>query len=70
MVKVLAQGRHVSNDEGAFKPGLYGYEVFMTFHAGQRYCDVDAILTNNSGEPIGEPHFDDWDQPPAKGGGA
>jgi len=60
MVKVLARGRHVSNDEGAFKPGLYGYEIFMTFHAGESHCDVDAILTNNSVEPIGEPHFDDW----------
>ena len=60
MVKVLAQGRHVSDEPGAFKPGLYGYEVFMTFHAGRAACDVEAILTNTSAEPIGEPHFEDW----------
>ena len=60
MVKVRAQGIHVSDEEGAFKPGLYGYEVFMTFHADQSYCNIDAILTNNSAEPIGEPHFEDW----------
>ena len=60
MVKLLAQGRHVSDEEGAFKPGLYGYEIFMTFWAGKAFCDIDAILTNNSAKPIGEPHFEDW----------
>ncbi|HUU23507.1 MAG TPA: hypothetical protein VM389_13325, partial [Phycisphaerae bacterium] len=60
MVKVLAQGRHVSDAEGAFQPALYGYEVFLTFHAGQATVDVDAILTNNFAQCIGEPHFDDW----------
>ena len=60
MVKVMAQGRHVSDEEGAFKPGLYGYEIFMTFWAGKAFCDIDAILTNNSAKPIGEPHFEDW----------
>ena len=60
MVKLRAQGIHVSDEKGAFKPGLYGYEIFMTFHAGQAYCNLDAILTNNSAKPIGEPHFEDW----------
>jgi len=59
-VKVLAQGWHVSDEEGALKPGLYGYEIFMTFHAGKAACNLDAILTNNSAKPIGEPHFEDW----------
>ena len=60
MVKVMAQGWHVSDAEGAFKPGLYGYEITMTFWAGKALCDIDAILTNNSAKPIGEPHFEDW----------
>ncbi|KKL50424.1 hypothetical protein LCGC14_2305630, partial [marine sediment metagenome] len=60
MVKVLAQGVHVSDAEGAFKPGLYGYEVSMTFWAGKTFVDVEAILTNNSAKPIGEPHLEDW----------
>ena len=60
MVKVMAQGRHVSDEPGAFAPGLYGYEVTMTFWAGKAFCDVEAILTNNSAKPIGEPHFEDW----------
>ena len=60
MVKVMAQGWHVSEEEGAFKPGLYGYEITMTFWAGKALCDIDAILTNNSLKEIGEPHFEDW----------
>jgi len=60
MVRVLAKGRHVSAEKGAFKPGLYGYEISMTFWAGKAFCDVDAVLTNNSLKPIGEPHFEDW----------
>ena len=60
MVRLVARGRHVSDQEGAFKPYLYGYEIFMTFHAGQPYVNVDAILTNNPAKPIGEPHFKDW----------
>ena len=59
-VQVLAQGIHVSDEKGAFKPGLYGYEIAMTFWAGKTYCNMDAILTNNSLKPIGEPHFEDW----------
>ncbi|HET6429112.1 MAG TPA: hypothetical protein VFJ30_11915, partial [Phycisphaerae bacterium] len=69
MVKVLAQGRHVSDAEGAFQPGLYGYEIFMTFHAGKACCGLDAILTNNSAKPIGEPHFEDWSILTHLGGG-
>ena len=60
MVKVQAKGRHVSSEPGAFAPGLYGYEVTLTFWAGQPVCDIEAILTNNSAKPIGEPHFRDW----------
>jgi len=60
MAKVLAQGVHVSKEDGAFEPGLYGYEIVMTFHAGRATVDIDAILTNNSLKAIGEPHFEDW----------
>ena len=60
MVKVLAKGMHVSKEKGAFQPGLYGYEVTLTFWAGLSVVDVDAILTNNTKAPIGEPHFEDW----------
>jgi hypothetical protein len=52
-VTLLAKGVHVSEEQGAFKPGLYGYEVFLTFYAGEPHVDVDAILTNNFREPIG-----------------
>jgi len=60
MVKLLAKGIHVSDAPGAFKPGLYGYEITMTFWAGADFVDIDAILTNNPKEPIGEPHIEDW----------
>jgi hypothetical protein len=59
-VTLLAKGNHVSKEAGAFQPALYGYEVFLTFHAGQPYVNVDSILTNNFEKPIGEPHFKDW----------
>ncbi|MCX7591910.1 MAG: hypothetical protein N2255_09825 [Kiritimatiellae bacterium] len=59
-VMVVARGVHVSRETGAFQPGLYGYEIFLTFHAGQPYCNVDAVLCNNFAESIGEPHFEDW----------
>jgi len=54
-ITLLAKGVHVSNEDGAFKPSLYGYEVFLTFHADRPSVDVDAILTNNFKDPIGEP---------------
>ena len=59
-VTILAKGNHVSTEQGAFKPALYGYEVFMTFHADRPYVDIDAVLTNNFAKPIGEPHIEDW----------
>jgi hypothetical protein len=59
-VTLLAKGVHVSKEEGAFKPGLYGYEITLTFHAGQPYCNVDAVLGNNFADSIGEPHIEDW----------
>ncbi|MFO7897923.1 MAG: hypothetical protein R6V58_02560 [Planctomycetota bacterium] len=59
-VTLLAKGTHVSDEDGALQPCLYGFEVFMTFHADRPYVDVDAILTNNFEEPIGEPHIEDW----------
>ncbi len=59
-VTLLAKGVHVSKEAGAFKPGLYGFEVFMTFHADRPYVDIDAVLTNNFEKPIGEPHIEDW----------
>ena len=60
MVKVMAQGRHISKEAGAFKPGLYGYEITMTFWVGKPYCNIEAIITNNPAKMIGEPHFEDW----------
>jgi hypothetical protein len=59
-VTLLAKGNHVSDEDGAFEPCLYGYEVFLTFYADHPAVDVDAILTNNFKEPIGEPHIKDW----------
>ena len=59
-VTVMAKGVHRSTDAGASAKGLYGFEIFMTFHAGATHCDVDAILTNNFRQPRGEPHFEDW----------
>lgn len=57
---IVARGVHVSREEGTFQPGLYSYEIFMTFHAGQPYCNIDAVLGNNFAESIGEPHMEDW----------
>ena len=57
---LMAKGVHRSMDEDASERILYGFEIFMTFHAGQSSCDIDAILTNNFPEPCGEPHFEDW----------
>ena len=59
-VTLMAKGVHRSTEKGASEKGLYGYEIFMTFRAGQTHCDVDAILTNNFAKPHGEPHFEDW----------
>jgi hypothetical protein len=59
-VTVMAKGTHVSDAPGAFQPCLYGFEFYLTFHAGMPYVNVDAVLTNNFAAPIGEPHFKDW----------
>lgn len=59
-VTVMAKGTHVSRDPAAVNPCLYGFEIYMTFHQGQPYCNLDVVLCNNFAESAGEPHIEDW----------
>jgi len=56
---VRARGRHVARGGKGYSRGMYGYDVFLTFHAGSTAVFSDVVLTNNPPKSIGAPTFED-----------
>jgi hypothetical protein len=58
-VRVRARGQHVNPEGKGYRPGMYGYDVFMDFYAGSADVFVDYILTNNPPKSQGSPTIED-----------
>jgi PcRGLX-like protein central beta sandwich domain len=58
-VRVRARGQHLNPDGKGYKPGLYGFDVFMDFYVGSSDVFVDYVLTNNPAVSQGNPTMED-----------
>ena len=56
---LLEIGQHLGRDGKGYSRGMYGYDVFLNFHAGSSDVDVDALMCNNFQKSIGSPVFKD-----------
>ena len=58
-VCVRARGKHPAHDGKGYSRGMYGYDVFMNFYAGQLDVYANVVVTNNSAKSIGVPAMKD-----------
>jgi PcRGLX-like protein central beta sandwich domain len=58
-VRVRARGQHVNSAGKGYKPGMYGYDVFMDFYAGSADVFIDYVVTNNPPKSQGSPTIED-----------
>ncbi|HOX06998.1 MAG TPA: hypothetical protein PK280_11400 [Planctomycetota bacterium] len=56
---IRAQGRNLARDGKGYSRGMYGYDVFMNFHAGSADLTLDVVFANNAQKAIGSPTFED-----------
>ena len=57
--RIRARGRHLPRDGRGYSRGMYGYDVFLDFHAGSSDVAADVVVHNNFKESIGEPLMED-----------
>ena len=58
-VRVRARGRHVNAEGKGCKPGMYGFDAIMDFHAGSADVFVDYVVGNNPPKSEGSPSIED-----------
>ncbi len=58
-VCLRARGQHLAREGKGYRPGMYGYDVFLHFYAGGTDVYADVIITNNPPKSLGSPTFED-----------